>query len=258
MSDYYYRFNLTRKCKKCSLATGKAVTGQSEVPFNQVKLIVISSYPGKAEEVQNLSLAPETKRRRSKDQTPAGVFIRRCFKYIFDTDEEIDENYKPFERYIYFTNAIKCKKKDETVKQEHRSMCKQTWLDKELILFNSKTPILLAGSDPVKSILGESHSIFKNRNKVNYYKSHPVVVCENPINIEKGMIRKLTTNQEEIYEKVKALVRSKINPAKKNKLLENIIKTESIPISFGMSNYFFKEDMLNIKNEVKKFLYDYN
>lgn len=249
---------MPRNCTKCSLSTQKAVTGQSEVPHNQVKLIVISSYPGNAEEAVNLSLAPESNRRGSNNQTPAGVFIRKCFKYSFDVDPLLPDKYKPFEKYTYWTNVIKCKTKGQTVKLEHIRTCKDSWLDKELLMFHPKTPILLAGSDPVKALLGEKETVFANRNRVLHYKQHPVIVCENPINIEKGMIRQLQLPYDQVYENVRALVKSQINQARKNKLLDAAIPTRAVPISFGMSNHFFRQDINNIKKQVIQFISDNN
>jgi len=251
---YYYKFDLNRKCNKCNLFTGKSVTGQSEVPFQQVKLIVISSYPGNAEEKYNLSLAPETYRKGKNNQTPAGVFIRRCFKYIFDNCSELDDKFKPFEKYTYFTNAIKCKKRNITIEDKHRQICKKTWLDKELTLFNPKTPILLAGSDPIKSLFGESETIFANRNKILFYKQHPVTVCENPINIERGLIKKLNGNYENIYKQVAIVLKSKASMKRKEEMLDNLINTKNYPMSFGMSNYFFKQDLENTKNLILEFI----
>lgn len=254
MNNSVYRYEINRKCNKCNLSTGKAVCGQSTVPFNQVKLIVISSYPGKAEENMNMSLAPDTGRRSYTGQKPAGVFFRESLKFLFDSCDRIPDLYKPFEKFVYFTNSIKCKKTDITVVDKHRQICKSTWLDKELLLFNPYTPILLAGSDPVKSLLGSTESVYNNRNKNLFYQNHPVVVSENPINIEKGMLYQLKATYEDTFNNVKTILNTKMEDRKKDELLNQIVKTKLVSPLYGMSTYFFKEDMLNLKEEVIKFI----
>lgn len=249
-----YRFEINRKCNRCPLSTGKAVAGQSAVPFNQVKLIVVSSYPGKAEENVNMSLAPDTGRRSNSGQKPAGVFFRESLHYLFDSCEDLPDLYKPFENYVYYTNVIKCRKSEVTITEKARDTCKSTWLDKELLLFNPYTPILLAGSDPVKGVLGKEYSIYSERNKVLYYKKHPVIVTENPINIEKGILSQLVASYSDTFDNVRTILNTKMDERKKQSVLDKVIKTKLIPPLFGMSTYFFKQDMLNLREEVIKFI----
>ena len=59
-----YRFEVDKKCTKCSLKCNEGtVNGQSEVPFLNVKLIVVSSYPGNREYQSGLSLPDNLNRK---------------------------------------------------------------------------------------------------------------------------------------------------------------------------------------------------
>lgn len=169
-----YRANgFDEECARCNLSCKVAVPGQAEVPLNEVKLIVISAYPGNEEMKKGATLVPSDK------EVNAGRYLRLKIKSRFDKNDSIPEAYKPFERYVFFTNALKCPfTPNETIDTAIRS-CKH-WLDIELDQLPPKAPILIAASQALHSLLGKQ-SLYKAREKVLRYKDHPCIVTPNPI-----------------------------------------------------------------------------
>lgn len=235
----YYQIPFDRNCSKCKLSCGVSVSGQSEVPFNKVLLIVVSAYPGNNEIQQNISLAPATK----KGKATAGEYVRFCLNKLI-RHCSLPE---PFSKYVYFTNAIKCSPFQNTVLTSHIDKCKEAWLDLELSQFDSKVPIMIASSQAVKALLGKKESLYANTNKVIYYEGHPCVVTPNPIEWERGLAYKID-RYEDVLEDLITLHRK--GKATKYQM-EKLIKTRPWnPPAIGSSTYFVKRDLSLVLKEV--------
>ena len=178
--------NFDTKCTDCALSNGCSIPG-SITNLNNLKLIVISDYPGHYEtKYRYLMWDNELVRgktykgsKRIPSWPNAGNYIRRLLEQ-FGLDTYSD---------VYFTNAIKCNPEQNKPKELHIKSCSK-WLNTELSILESKgyinTPILVAGTTAFKSLkhLGEksleSLSFKDCRRRVIYVKSHPTVVVANP------------------------------------------------------------------------------
>jgi hypothetical protein len=221
------------KCTSCSLSTGKSIHGQSEVPLNQVLLVLISAYPSTEEIKQDMSLAPSPK------YMNAGRYCRSALSAIFDSDPFFS-NYRPFADYVFFTNAIRCcpllKKEKRDITKGHIEKCR-SWFDKEMTEINPGVPILIAGSEPVKSLLGFNEGMYDSRRKVfNLYKDHPTIVTLNPIEPSR-------------YHPNDATVYTKRN-GKSFGLKDIRMMT---PIT-GSPPYLFKQDLILVKDLVRTYI----
>jgi Uracil DNA glycosylase superfamily len=256
-----YRFEVDKKCNKCTLNCKEGtVSGQSEVPFSDVKLIVVSAYPGAREYKTNLSLAPSPPDKQgipnsNKSPVGAGEFLRFCFKLI-DASKEISQEFKPIEDFTYFTNAIKCTPqhgKDKiTVTERHIKTCRDSWLLKEIDMFPPKVPIFVCANEAVKALLGTKESLYNNRNRINYYKEHPVIVSTNPVEWEK-YVMKYVPDIEESRQYVTKLIKTSSFPKYKKKIDEviGVKKWEALP---GSPLYFVKQDLNLVKQEIIKYI----
>lgn len=257
----YYRIpNLNKDCRKCLLGEGKAVFGQSEVSFDQVKLIIISAYPGNREQQTGITLADNEKRKGKPDSNKfkigAGEYLRYCLGFFFDKDKEFPEEYKPITKYTYFTNSIKCspqRGRDKiTVVAKHIRTCRETYLINELDMFHPKVPILAAGSEATKALLGLDESLYNNRNKVNYYKDHPVIITTNPVDWEKYATKYVDDIELARQDLVKIIRAGKLKNFKKK--IDEVIKAKSWKILPGSNLYFVKQDLNLVKQEVIKYI----
>ena len=254
-----YRFEIDKKCNKCTLSyKGGTISGQSEVPFYDVNLIVVSAYPGNREYKTGLSLSDNYERKRvipdsNKSPVGAGEFLRFCFKII---DKDLPNECRPIEKFSYFTNAIKCSPqhgKDKlTVTEKHIKSCRDYWLLKEIEMFPPKVPIFSCANEAVKALLGTKESLYNNRNKVNYYKDHPVIVSTNPIDWEKYVVKYVLDIEKSREEIIKLIHTNSFNKYK-NKLDEiiSINKWEALP---GNPLYFVKQDLNLVKEEIIKYI----
>lgn len=184
--------NFNSKCKACTLSTGKAVCGSIGFQdLTNMKLVVISDYPGHYEETFNYCMYSNEDKRQSKRGSNkgwpnAGNYIRTLLATKFNLDTY---------REVYFTNAVKCnprKVKPDINKQIKK--CINEWLLKELVLIddvNPQVPIMLLGDTVFKAFskamkngpflkLGGSPKMKDARRKVWFYKEHPIVVTVNP------------------------------------------------------------------------------
>lgn len=257
-----YRFDIDKKCNKCSLSCKEGtVSGQSKVPFSNVKLIVISAFPGAREYKLNQSLADNPDRRgdvpdSNKAPVSAGEFLRFILAETLDKSKEIPKEYKPIEDYTYFTNAIKCTPqhgKDKiTVTEKHIRTCRDSWLTKELDMFPSKVPIFACTSEAVKGLLGTKESLYNNRNKVNYYKEHPVIVSTNPVDWEKYVMKYVPDIEESRQYVVKLMKSGAIKKYKKK--IDQVIGVKKWQALPGSPLYFIKQDLELIKQEIIKYI----
>ncbi|MBD2201782.1 hypothetical protein H6G33_10525 [Calothrix sp. FACHB-1219] len=244
-----YRLNrFNNACRRCNLSTGNSICGQSEVDFNEVELIVVSAFPGNQEVKDGISLSPGDK---NSSKMNAGKFLRLCLHWMFDLDVEVPSELKPFSEKVFYTNAIKCNPQKGQIKTQinnnHLDSCKD-WLKEEIDLFNRGQPILLAGSEACKSILGFKESIYNNRGIIHQYKNHPVVVTNNPIEWERGALKELVYGDKTIEDLDKLFSRYK-NP--KKTFIDSILKSKYwTPIPLGSGLWFAKQDLLKVKQLV--------
>jgi uracil-DNA glycosylase len=184
MTEYYRVPNFNSKCNSCKLTTGYAVTGQSEVPLKEVRLIVISAYPGRNEVKENISLASK----ETEVSCSAGAFLRKCIKSTFNNNS-VPEHLRDFYKYIYATNAIKCEKGSNNVSETHIKLCFQSWLKNEIEYLPSTVPILIAAGEAVKALFPKEGGLYKNRRRPLMYNRHPCIVTMNPIEWERNHMR---------------------------------------------------------------------
>lgn len=245
--------SFNNECQKCTLCNPKsiAVAGQSQVPFDQVKLVIVSAYPGVNEIATGTSLAPSPKPAKGRaPQATAGGYMRLSLSALFDTDPNIPDEYKPFEDFVYFTNALKCspqRGRDKlNIAAKHISTCRQLWLDRELEQMPPSVPILLAASEAVKSLLPDlSGGVYANRRKLFFIGKHPTVITFNPIEAERGAIKWLDRHEELLEDLNKHF--SKYKAAPKGNILRPAFWK---PAPLGSSTWHWKKDMDSIKNLV--------
>ena len=238
-----------RECTRCTLSTGKAVPGQSDCHPEDIVGIIVSDFPGINEEEICMSLAPDRGRDKIKTSMAAGAYLRLFINHLFNKDLP---EFFPIEKFFYFTNAIKCKKKEEAIKDVQRRKCKETWFDLEISQLNPYLPILAAGSEAVKATLGLKENINKNRQKVLLYKQHPVIVTMNPINAERGTMKLLKAPEEIVRSDLDNLYQRR----KASRYNINVIAAATYwkPLLPGSANWFFHKDLSLYKQEVLKYM----
>jgi uracil-DNA glycosylase len=245
-----FRIQFDRKCNACDLTCGQAVAGQSNIPLDRVLLIIISSYPGISELQQNLSLVDS----KSRNNINTGAFLRMLFKAVFDADKSIPDIYKPFENFVYFTNAVKCspsRGRDKlTIKPSHIAACKDIWLSKELNEL-SNCPMLLASSEAVTAMLGKDKKLNTSRNTIHTVGDRKAVVTHNPTEWGRGAI-KVIKNKHEIDAEVDRLIEHSTNP---HKSIDRLIKEDYWkPTPYGSTLWFVKQDLETLKTLVKEYI----
>lgn len=216
---YYRATGFNKACSRCRLSCGGAIPGQASCPLSQVKLVIISAYPGSEEVKFGATLVP------ANDYVNAGAYLRSSITNIFDNDEEIPEEYKPFDNFIFKTNAIKCPSTPGEDLNEAVKACR-VWLDLELKQLPPGVPILIAASQALNSLsmnTGVKYGINADRGRVLYIEGHPCICTYNPI---EGL-------RYTPYE------------GNKNKPVEPILG--SIP-------WLFRQDLLHMKEIVKGFI----
>jgi uracil-DNA glycosylase len=242
-----FRIVFDRKCNLCPLSTGQAVAGQSECEPEQVKLIIVSAYPGINEVQQNLSLAPATSVSKNKLSQTAGEFLRMTLEEFFDKDPRF--NITPLAQYTFFTNILKCKTDKET-KPDYINTCKQ-YFYRELSYLPPHVPILIAGTEPRQALFPQYKSLKEARGRVDSYNKHPVVFTENPINIERGLLYLPGGD----YNKIKSNLLSYISQCNNNNQLPSKVAIKKIinpsllvPPLPGQALHTWFKDMSLIKN----------
>ena len=195
-----------RYCRLCSLGKNRkdlkmqsAVFGQSSCSFSDVLLVVVSAYPGYYEVMKNESLAAipsseQTYRDTHKARYNAGTYLRLVFHSIIDRDPKWPSQLKPFEQFVFFTNALKCptsvNKESIPFKNSDIFTCAQNWLVPELEAVPEEVPILLAASQALTALLPKVEGgIYANRYRELYWRRHPLRVTFNPIEAERSHLR---------------------------------------------------------------------
>jgi uracil-DNA glycosylase len=142
--------------------------------MGEVRLVVVSAYPGNEEVKSGQSLFPS-----SGKGANAGKILQESIQTI-SKELGID-----IYRLTYRTNAMKCPTKGRSGDKltQPREVCKG-WLLEEISEVPAKVPILVAGSDAARSLL--DLPLYDSRGIVHYYEGHPVVVTINPIEVERG------------------------------------------------------------------------
>ena len=204
--------NQFRRCNQCDLSCGGAVPGAGPLDLSNIKLIVVSDYPGHYEKTYGFPQVPrpyviqqeeleakkqnkKVRRRQKYPSQNSGEYIRFVLSDYFNLD--------PFEE-VYYTNAIKCPtergQQSVNVVGKHINAC-YLWLKNELAVLEKYVPyapILIAGSTALKTFAKISElkdpslkSLY--RTKPFFYNNHATIVSYNPAIVSKGRLQ-LTTN----------------------------------------------------------------
>jgi hypothetical protein len=116
-SNFNRLSSANRYCRLCALGKNRkdlklqsAVFGQSVRPFPEVLLAIVSAYPGFYEVMRNESLAGVPNHERGfkdihKSKYNAGTYLRLVLHSIIDRDPQWPSTLKPFEKFVFFTNA---------------------------------------------------------------------------------------------------------------------------------------------------------
>lgn len=145
------------KCQACTLSNGRAVSGHGPEDLSQVKLIVVSDYPGAYEtefgwpQVPNAwVLAQRKKQQRLAPISNSGGFLRATLEKLFGLDTFTQ---------VWMTNAFRCDPNFEGRKgkptERQLGQCATQWNRAEfaqLDLACPQVPILAAGSWALKLI----------------------------------------------------------------------------------------------------------
>jgi Uracil DNA glycosylase superfamily len=148
---------IDKLCANCKLSAGCTVSGRGPDNLAQVKLIVVSDYPGAYEsefgwpQVPNDWVETQRKNKRKLPGIPnSGKFIRDLLTNQFNLDTYTE---------VYFTNAFKCDPnfQGRTLKptERHLGICASSWGSREFAILDSfcpTVPILTAGSWALKLI----------------------------------------------------------------------------------------------------------
>jgi Uracil DNA glycosylase superfamily len=165
-------------CTRCALSNGRKhapIPGTSPCPMDQVKLVVVSAYPGSEEVKKMESISPSG----NNKTVNAGKILQASLSRL-----DVGVGYDLY-AVTYRTNAMKCPPKGNKGDRLNtpRAICR-SWLMSELSEVPPNTPILLAGSDALQSLL-PGRTLFDSRNEVHYIEGHPTIVTVNPIEVER-------------------------------------------------------------------------
>lgn len=169
-----------KNCTRCHLSDGRnhpPIPGTSSCPMSDVRLVVVSAYPGAEEVKAGQSLSP------SQRTMNAGRILQA---YLHRASVKLGWPEHVLYGLTYRTNAMKCpprgKKADKLV--HPRNICR-AWLMAEIAEVGDKVPILLAGTEAVQSLL-PGVGLYEGRGFVHWYGTHPVVCTINPIQVERA------------------------------------------------------------------------
>lgn len=174
---YYRATGFNKACTRCRLSCGEAIPGQSSCPLDLVRLVIVSAYPGTEEQKFGATLVP------ASDYVNTGAYLKSIISSIFDGDDDIPSNFKPFDNYVFKTNALKCPSTPGEELNEAIKACK-TWLDLELKQLPKGVPILIAASQALTSLtlgMNEKLGINADRGRVINIKGHPCICTYNPV-----------------------------------------------------------------------------
>lgn len=156
--------SFNKACKLCPLSCGEAVGGAGPEDLKQIKLIVISDYPGMYEVENGYPFWDNIEKRtpfvitkginKGRVSLPgyhnAGGYLREILTNKFNFNTYSD---------CWLTNALKCPKSykgtDRNVTAKIRSKCVNNYLKDELAIideYRPDVPILIAGKEALAAI----------------------------------------------------------------------------------------------------------
>ena len=152
-----YPIPIDKSCSNCKLASNNAVSGNGPEDLSQIKLILISDYPGAYETEFGWPQVPNDWVAKQRDRKPklpprpnSGAFIRHMLNECFGLDTYTN---------MWTTNAVKCDPNYENrklkVADRIMGICSATWLKSELYTLDQivpEVPILAAGSWALKAV----------------------------------------------------------------------------------------------------------
>lgn len=183
---------INRDCTACTLACGTSISGRGPDDLSQIKLILVSDYPGAYEseygwpQVPNHWVTSQLKKQRKLPQPPnSGALIREILQSDFGLDSFTE---------VWITNALKCDPNSggRSLKPTDRQLgiCSSTWAQAEFARLDEiipHVPILAAGSWALKLV----RSIYRDRCAVGSIDdllrepnllagNHPLICSYNP------------------------------------------------------------------------------
>lgn len=166
------------------------IAGAGPDDLSEVRLVVISDYPGHYEELHGYPQFDITRTRESHKNglvqaRNSGAFLRMVLEKMYKLDTY---------REVWITNAVKCNPgKDKVLESAHLKPCVARWLTPELDALtrvSPEVPILVAGLQayravkllykkeaPVLTELGFNGCRRRDDLRLG---THPVVFCPNP------------------------------------------------------------------------------
>ena len=230
---------MKRDCKQCKLSTKCAVFGSTKTDLNKIKLIVIGSYPDENDEAVNVAFSPIHRSTKSQNKTSNGLFIRKVLERLLGSE---------YKNAIYFTYAIKCNKRDNSITNKERIICKNKWLIDELNKFNSNIPILIMGNEGIKALFSINKNINDYRGKISRWQNHPVVTTFDRQLAEQAMLNVFINNPDNVLQDLVELYKSK---KVTHKLLNKFTQTKVWqPILPGTLAWFLTKDLKLLKKIV--------
>ena len=174
-----------------------AVSGAGPNNLSDVKLIVLSDFPGHYESSES-NLFPmvdalqnqELRKKGLLKPRNAGSFLRMALSNMFDLNTYTD---------CWITNAVKCNPLDDTIKESsHLKTCNSKWLANEFLLLDEycpNVPLLVAGTLAFRALsniyqdskrLLQEYGFNGSRRRSLLLRSRPVVVTFNPARIARS------------------------------------------------------------------------
>lgn len=177
-----------RSCKDCTLNNlhhnppQLAVSSTAPDDLSNVKLIVVSDYPGAYEIEMGFMMVDNNCIDRNTQPPNAGASIRWLLRDMFGLDTYHD---------VFWSNAVHCARGEGEVHDSQVSVCAKRWLRPEfekLGFYAPDAPVLIAGSKAYKACKavdpatwakckGDVHSY---RRQVNYLLGRPAIFTINP------------------------------------------------------------------------------
>ena len=188
------------QCRACTLHgldrdPPEPAVGPTAPPLEQVRLVVISDYPGAHETWHGYCMVDNQRipSRRLVNPRNAGSALRHHLQTLFGLDTYQE---------VYYTNALKCERRGEAeITTNQRKTCIALWLSQELAALDKhcpEVPVLVAGKqafialqhlDPAgwKGVPGGLHA-YRRRGDLRLG-THPLVVTVNPAQVGRSVPR---------------------------------------------------------------------
>jgi hypothetical protein len=165
-----------------------AIAGNGPVDLNNIKLIVVSDYPGMYEVqrgypmVDKFDFKPDVIRGKVQPRN-AGGFLRRALELMYGLDSYED---------VWITNAVKCNPASTAlVETKHVRPCVRKWLSNEMGILDKhcpRAPILSLGTQAYRALRylykDKANSLeagyTASRRKIHWAGDRPIVISFNP------------------------------------------------------------------------------